>query len=103
MQEGQERDASAVEEAHVIHDDDDDDENSVADTPDLWMPERNEEDTKFVRGSGESIPTKKHPQTVTKSSPHDFVMLQGHRYLESPILGTWNPRSKSFWTRFCKT
>ena len=35
MEEGQERDASAVEEAHVI-DDDDDDEDSTADTPDLW-------------------------------------------------------------------
>ncbi len=36
MEEGPERDASAVEQGHVI-DDDDDDEDSVADTPDLWM------------------------------------------------------------------
>ena len=32
------------------------------------MPERNEEDTKFVRASGEAIPTKKHPQTVSEQS-----------------------------------
>lgn len=67
MQEGQERDASAVEEAHVI-DDDDDDENSAADTPDLWMPERNEKDTKFVRPSTDAIPTKKHPQPASELS-----------------------------------
>ena len=67
MQEGQERDASAVEEAHVI-DDDDDDEDSAADTPDLWMPERNEKDTKFVRPSTDAIPTKKHPQTASELS-----------------------------------
>ena len=67
MQEGQERDASAVEEAHVI-DDDDDDENSAADNPDLWMPERNEKDTKFVRPSTDAIPTKKHPQPASELS-----------------------------------
>ena len=47
MEEGQERDTSADEEGHVI--DDDDNEDSPTDTPDVWMPERNEEDTKFVR------------------------------------------------------
>ena len=50
MEEGQERDDSVVEQGHII-DDDDDDEDSAADTPDLWMPDRNEEDTKFVRTS----------------------------------------------------
>ncbi len=34
-------------------------------------------------------------QCVTKSSPHDFVMLQGHRYLEPPILGVQRRRVKS--------
>ncbi len=67
MEEGQERDASAVDQGHVI-DDDDDDEDSATDTPDLWMPERNEEDTKFVRPSTDAIPTKKHPQTVSELS-----------------------------------
>ena len=60
MEEGQERDTSPVEQGHVI-DDDDDDEDSPTDTPDLWMSERNEEDTKFVRVSTDTIPTKKHP------------------------------------------
>ena len=60
MEEGQERDTSPDDQGHVI-DDDDDEEDSPTDTPDLWMPERNEEDTKFVRSSTDSIPTKKHP------------------------------------------
>ena len=59
MEEGQERDASPDEQGHVI--DDDDDEDSPTDTPDLWISERNEEDTKFVRASMDAIPTKKHP------------------------------------------
>ena len=61
MEEGQERDTSPVKQGHVI-DDDDDDDDSPTDTPDLWIPERNEEDTKFVRGSTDGIPTKKHPE-----------------------------------------
>jgi hypothetical protein len=32
------------------------------------MPERNEEDTKFVRASTDAIPTKKHPETVSELS-----------------------------------
>ena len=67
MEEGQERDDSVVEQGHII-DDDDDDEDSAADTPDLWMPDRNEEDTKFVRPSTDAIPTKKHPQSVSELS-----------------------------------
>ena len=34
-------------------------------------------------------------QCVTKLSPHDFVILQGHRYLEPPILGVQRRRVKS--------
>jgi hypothetical protein len=34
----------------------------------LWMPERNEEDTKFVRASTDAIPTKKHPQPASERS-----------------------------------
>jgi hypothetical protein len=67
MEEGQERDDSVVDRGHII-DDDDDDEDSVADTPDLWMSERNEEDTKFVRPSTDDILTKKHPQTESELS-----------------------------------
>jgi hypothetical protein len=59
MEEGQERDDSVV---------DDDDEDSVTDTPDLWMTERNEEDTKFVRPSTDAIPTKKYPQSESELS-----------------------------------
>ena len=53
MEEGQERDDSPDEQGHVI--DNDDDEDSLTDTPDLWIPERNEEDTKsqVVRASME--------------------------------------------------
>ena len=59
MEEGQERDTSTDEEGHVI--DEDDNEDSPTHSPDVWMPERNEDNTKFVRASGETIPTKKHP------------------------------------------
>ena len=45
MEEGQGRDSSPDEERHIIHDDDMED--SPTDSPDLWMPERNEEDTMF--------------------------------------------------------
>jgi hypothetical protein len=37
-------------------------EDSPTDTPDLWIPQRNEEDTMFA--SADVIPTKKHPQPV---------------------------------------
>jgi hypothetical protein len=47
MEEGQERDSSPDEQRHII--DDDDIEDSPTDTPDLWISERNEEDTMFVR------------------------------------------------------
>ncbi len=43
MEEGQERDSSSDEQRHII--DDDDMEDSPTDSPDLWMSERNEEDT----------------------------------------------------------
>ena len=36
-------------------------EDSPTDNPDLWMSERNEEDTNFVRTSTDSIPTKRNP------------------------------------------
>jgi hypothetical protein len=41
-------------------------EDSPTDTPELWMPERNEEDTKFERATTDVIPTKKHPQSVSE-------------------------------------
>jgi hypothetical protein len=66
MKEGQERDSSSDEQRHII--DDDDMEDSPTDSPDLWMPERNEEDTMFERALNDSIPTKKHPQTVSELS-----------------------------------
>ena len=66
MEGGQERDSSPDEQRHII--DDDDMEDSPTDSPDLWMPERNEEDTMFERSLDDSIPTKKHPQTVSELS-----------------------------------
>jgi hypothetical protein len=47
MEGGQERDSSPDEQRHII--DDDDMEASPTDSADLWLPERNEEDTMFVR------------------------------------------------------
>jgi hypothetical protein len=43
-------------------------EDSPTGTQDLWMSERNEEDTKFVRVTGDTIPTKGHPQVVSELS-----------------------------------
>ena len=43
MEGGQERDSSPDEQRHII--DDDDMEASPTDSADLWLPERNEEDT----------------------------------------------------------
>jgi hypothetical protein len=60
MEECQERDSSYDEERQTI--DDDDMEDSPTDTSELWMPDRNDEDTKFVRAKGDAIPTKKYPQ-----------------------------------------
>jgi hypothetical protein len=44
MEEGQERDSSSDEERVLIEDEDMED--SPVDTPGLWIPERNEDDTK---------------------------------------------------------
>ena len=60
MEEGQQRDSSSDEERQ--NNDHDDLEDSPTDTVELWMPDRNEEDTKFVRGKRDVIPTKKYPK-----------------------------------------
>ena len=65
MEEGQERDSSSDEQRHII---DDDMEDSPTDSPDLWMPERNEADTMFERELRDVIPSKKHPETVSELS-----------------------------------
>ncbi len=75
MEEGQERDCSPNEEQYIIDDDhrmtsrthdhrmtwrtheSDDMEDG---SPDLWMTERNEDDTKLVRSSVDDPSTKKH-------------------------------------------
>ena len=64
MEGGQERDSSPDEQRHII--DDDDMEASPTDSADLWLPERNEEDTMFVRALKDAIPTKKRPQSVSE-------------------------------------
>jgi hypothetical protein len=66
MEEGQERDSSSDEQRHII--DDDDMEDSPTDSPDLWLPERNETDTMFERVLRDAIPCKKHPQAVSELS-----------------------------------
>jgi hypothetical protein len=64
MEGGQERDSSPDEQRHII--DDDDMEASPTDSADLCLPERNEEDTMFVRALKDAIPTKKRPQSVSE-------------------------------------
>ncbi len=66
MEEGEERDSSSDEERVLIEDEDMED--SPTDTPGLWMPERNEDDTKFVRVFGDAIPNKKHAQAPSELS-----------------------------------
>ena len=58
MEEDQERVSSSDEERQIIEDEDMED--SPTDIPELWMPDRNDEDTKFVRGKRDTIPTKKY-------------------------------------------
>ena len=41
---------------------------SPTDTPGLWMSERNEDDTKFVRAFGDDIPTKKRAEAASELS-----------------------------------
>ena len=62
MEGGQERGPSP-DEVEEIFDDDENDE-SPTDAPDVWLPERNEEDTMFERVSKDDIPTKRNPQSV---------------------------------------
>ena len=66
MEQWQERDSSFDEERQTI--DDDDMEDSPTDTAEIWMTDRNDEDTKFVRAKGDDIPTKKYPQAASEVS-----------------------------------
>ena len=59
MEEDQERDSSSDEQGHIIEDEDMED--SPTNTPEFWMPDRDEQDKKFVRATGDAIPTKKNP------------------------------------------
>jgi hypothetical protein len=65
MEEDQEeRDSSSDEVAQIIEDEDMED--SPPDTPELWMPDRNDDDTNFVRGNRDAIPTKKYSQAASE-------------------------------------
>ncbi len=64
MEEGQERDTSSDDQGHII--DDDDNEDSPTDTPHLWIPDRNEEDTMFESAS-EDHSSKENPSSRTVS------------------------------------
>jgi hypothetical protein len=66
MEEVQERDSPSDEEREIIEDEDMED--SATDIPELWIPDRNDEDTKFVRGQGHAIPTKKCPEAASEVS-----------------------------------
>ena len=71
MEEDQERDSSSDEERPIIQDEDMED--SETDIPELWIPDRNDEDTKFVRGQGDAIPTKKYPEAEGGSPTFHFI------------------------------
>ncbi len=43
-------------------------EDSPPDTPELWMPDKNDDTANFVRGKRDDIPTKKYPQTASEVS-----------------------------------
>jgi hypothetical protein len=58
------RDSSSDEERVLIEDEDMKD--APTDTSGLWMPEKNEDDTKFVRDFGDDIPTKKCAQAESE-------------------------------------
>ena len=65
MEEDQEeKDSSSDEAAHIIEDEDMED--SPPDTPEFWIPDRNDDDANFVRGKRDSIPTKKYPEVVSE-------------------------------------
>jgi hypothetical protein len=81
MEEGQERDSSSDEQRHII--DDDDMKDSPTDSPDLWMPERNEEDTMFERSLRHVIPTKKHPESVSELS----IVEQRKKFFKDLVKG----------------
>ncbi len=49
-------DSSSDEERQIIEDEDMED--SPTDIPEIWMSDRNDEDTKFVRAKRDAIPTK---------------------------------------------
>jgi hypothetical protein len=68
MEEDQERDSPSDEEREIIEDEDMED--SATDISELWIPDRNDEDTKFVRGQGHPIPTKKS-HNLEKKMGHD--------------------------------
>jgi hypothetical protein len=81
MEEGQERDSSSDEQRHII--DVDDMEDSPTDSPDLWMLERNEEDTMFEGALRHAIPTKKHPETVSELS----IVEQRKKFFKDLVKG----------------
>ncbi len=70
-----ERDPPSDEEREIIEDEDMED--SATDIPELWSPDRNDEDTKFVRGQGHAIPTKKCPQAASEVDLHVQQEMHG--------------------------
>ncbi len=69
MEEDQERDSSPDPTRHII--DDGDMEDSPMDTPDLWMSERNKEETKFERTRSDDI-----FDTHDNKTKHDYYTSQ---------------------------
>jgi hypothetical protein len=88
MEEYQERDSSSDEERQTI--DDDDMEDSPTDTTELWMPGRNDEDTKFVREKGDAIPTKKYPQTAS-----EVIVQERKKFFKGMLRGGMETQTSS--------
>ena len=66
-------------------------EDSPTDTPELWMPDGDEEDKKFVRAKGDAIPTKKLPKTVSQLS----IVQERKRLFKDLVRGGMETKTSS--------
>ena len=92
----EERDCSSDETAKIIEDDDMED--SPPDTPDLWMPDRNDEDTKFVRTNRDSIPTKKYPQEASELS----IVQERKKFFKDLLRGGMETQTSSVTDKYLR-
>jgi hypothetical protein len=89
MDEDQERDSSSDEEGQIIEDEDMED--SPTDTPEPWIPDRNDTDTQFVRAKGDSIPNKKRPQVSSELS----IVQERKQFFKDMVRGGMETQTSS--------